>query len=368
MMDEVVIIAPELSPAAGGVGDYTLRLLNNWPNAAGTRILVAQPGPGLLPYRIAQLGGDQAAIEAQLPKGNGRVLVQYSAYGFDRHGFPGKLIRALVNWKQSTGGRLVIMFHEIWTFWPVTNKNYFVQLLHRRAIKRLLKHADDVFTSTQSQAAHLQELSPERQIRLLPVGSNIRRCNDIDLTRNRGSAVIFGRQATRVRALIKINALLVSLARAGALSRIVSVGAGEDATEEKEERALLAALPLREGFEQRGQRPEAEISELLLTASFGIFAQGELSIAKSGTFMAYAAHELNVLTDIAGQSKPEPICWLVSPEELLGGISGLELKKRAEALLAWQRQVSSWKGISENFSKALDLEPRGSSRVGAASV
>jgi len=368
MTDEVMIIVPELAPASGGVGDYTLRVLENWPNASDLKVLVAQADPVSLGYRVVRLGEDDAAIEAQLPKHRGKVLVQYSAYGFDRHGFPGKLIRALVDWKQATGGSLVVMFHEIWTFWPITNKNFFVQLLHRRAIKRLLESADEVFTSTPSQAGHLQNLVSHPRIHLLPVGSNIRRVDDVDPARNPGCAVIFGRQATRIRALKKMDSTLVSLVNADALTKIISAGAGGDPAGDEEERALLGGLHLSEGFEQRGQRTESEISGLLLTASFGIFAQDELSVTKSGTFMAYAAHELNVLADFASNSKPGPICWLVAPQELLDGISGSELKARAQALLAWQRQVSSWKMISENFIKAMDLEPGSSSRVGAASV
>ena len=58
----VVIITPELSPAAGGVGDYTLRLLENWPNTIGTRILVAQADSISLPYQVARLGADRMSI------------------------------------------------------------------------------------------------------------------------------------------------------------------------------------------------------------------------------------------------------------------------------------------------------------------
>jgi len=346
MNDEVVIVTPELPPAVGGVADYTQRLIEAWPDKENLQVLVPRN-----------------AMEELLP-GVGRVLVQYSAYGFDHHGYPRKLIRALIDWKIKTGGRLVVMFHEIWTFWSVTNKNFFVQFLHRRAIKSLLKAADKVFTSTESQAEHLRALSSPNPIGVLPVGSNIRRNEDVDLARMPGCAVIFGLQRARLRGLRKMRSSLSSLAAAGYITKIISIGAGSDSNLHDEERSLLNSLPLKEGFEQLGPRPEREISELLLAASFGIFAHDELSLTKSGTFMAYAAHELNVLADFADKSKPAPVCWLVTPRELSQGMSNSELKSRAESLRVWQRENSSWKLIGRTFAEALGLNAAKLSRAG----
>lgn len=358
MNGEVVIVTPELPPAVGGVADYTQRLIEAWPYKERPRVLVPRN-----------------AMEEFWP-GAGRVIVQYSAYGFDHHGYPGyprKLIRALIDWKNKTGGRLVVMFHEIWTFWPVTNKNFFVQLLHRRAIKKLLAAADKVFTSTQTQAEHLTALSPRNAIHVLPVGSNIRRNEepvlparrggseaqrsrmDVDLRRIPGCAVVFGLQRARIRGLRKMQRSLSSLAAAGCITKIISVGADGDPTLASEERSLLAALQLQEGFEQRGACSEREISEFLLTASFGIFAQDELSLTKSGTFVACAAHELNVIAEFAGESKPAPACWLVAPRELHERISPAQLKQRAESLRLWQEQNCSWELIAQTFADALEL-------------
>src|SRR5947207_15120753 len=193
MNGDVVIVTPESPPAVGGLADYTQRLIEAWPYKERPRVLVPR-----------------SAMEEFSP-GAGRVLVQYSAYGFAHHGYPRKLIRALIDWKNKTGGRLVVMFHEIWTFWPVTNKNFFLQLLHRRAIKKLLGVADKVFTSTQTQAEHLTALSPRNTICVLPVGSNIRRDEDVDLRRIPGCVVIFGLQRARIRGLKKMRDGLSSL-------------------------------------------------------------------------------------------------------------------------------------------------------------
>jgi hypothetical protein len=341
---EVFVITPELTPGAGGVGDHTLRLVENLPDRENIRLLVTS--------------GDLRELPA-----NGRLFVQYSAYGFNRLGYPRKLIRALIHWKKRSRGRLVIMFHEIWTFWPVTNRNFFIQFFHRQAIKRLLAYVDVAFTSTPSQADHLRALSSRVPIRVLPVGTNICRKSGADLPRRVGWAVIFGRQSTRVRALKKMHTGLRSLATAGRITRIVAVGANSDRRAQEEERSLLAAISLADGFEQRGGQPEAIVSEMLSTSSFGIFGQDELSYGKSGTFMAYAAHKLNVLAEFADPLGPEPLCWLVAPRELLGGISEEELRRRAEQLCEWQQHVASWELIGATIAHALELDTTGRLRV-----
>lgn len=357
MIDQIVIISPELIPGAGGVGDYTLRLIESWDYHGNFKLLVPNFGLGQeapLPQQTGKLGSNAAAIAKQLPSGVGKILVQYSAYGFDPLGYPRNLVRALVEWKHKTRGLLIVMFHEIWTFWPITNKNAAVQFFHRRAIKQLVRCADTVFTTTSSQADHLKKLAPSQSVRVLPVGSNIRRTQDFEAARKSGWAVLFGRQDARIRALEKMRSSLFSLAAARRITKIMTVGAtglGRDA----EERGLLVNLGLVEGFEQRGPQGERDISELLLTVSFGISAQNELSYAKSGTFMAYAAHGLNVLAECADPEREEPLNLLTSPGELLQGITDTELKGRAEHLCAWQQRTSSWDLIAAKIVEALQL-------------
>jgi hypothetical protein len=344
VISDVFVITPELTPGAGGVGDHTLRLLENLPGRENIKLLVTSGDLKELPL-------------------NGRVFVQYSAYGFDRLGYPRKLIQALVDWKKRSRGRLVIMFHEIWTFWPMTNRNFFVQFLHRRAIKRLVSCADAVFTSTPSQARHLRTLSAGARVHVLPVGSNICPKPGPGLSRRAGRAIIFGRQSTRLRSLKRIFDGLKALAAAGRVSSIVAVGANSDPRAHEEERDLLMKLALVDGFEQRGTQPEATVSEMLLTASFGIFGQDELSYDKSGTFMAYAAHGLNVLAEFADPSAPEPVCWLIAPRELVEGISETELEARAEHLRDWQQRTASWELIGATIAQALQLDSTGGTGV-----
>ena len=358
MTDEIVIVSPELS--SGGIGDYTRRLLEHLPPIPALRLIVPQtrnhPVTSLARYPVEEVGARVDALRTKLPARGGKVFVQYSGYGFHRFGYPRWLINALVDWRKESQGFLAIMFHEIWTFWPVWNKNYLIQQLHRRDIGKLLRSADRVLTSTSRQAQDLTALSPRSEIRVLPVGSNIHRPGDAAGERQAGVAVLFGLQFSRIRALRKMEAELKSLSAARKLKKIIAVGAGCSPQNDREEHDRLAALGLSEGFDRRGSLPENLISALLLRAAFAIWAQGALSVTKSGTFMACAAHGLNILSCYADAAKPEPLSLLIAPNELMKGITMAELLSRAARLREWQERTSAWPHIASEIARALEIE------------
>lgn len=357
--NQTFVICPEIAAGAGGLADYTLRVLDHWPDQCAVQLIVPNDGGAItgLAGWVHEIERDSGALLALLPLSGGKVLLQYSAYGFDRYGYPRWLLRALVEWKKRSGGLLVVMFHEIWTFWPVLNKNYFVQQLHRRDLRTLLAQTDAAFTSTASQAQHLHALAPGAVPQVLPVGSNVRATSTLphDHEREVGVAVLFGLLATRLRTLEAMRTELEGLSTAGVIVKIISVGAGDSPDQLERERALLTRFELRAGFEQRGALPEPAVSEILSHAQFGISAQDELSITKSGTLMAYAAHEMNIVSTHAGPAKPEPLCWFTSPAELLDGIASGELATRAKRLRDWQEGTAAWPFIAERFADALQL-------------
>jgi hypothetical protein len=353
---DLVVITPELTPGCGGVADYTLQLLRLWAPISNLTVLVASPAvekeDGV---SVKPLAPTRAALLKQLPAAGGNVLLQYSAYGFNPIGYPRALIRSLLDWKKMGGGRLVVMFHEIWTFWPFTNKNFFIQQLHRRALKHLLGVCDAAFTTTDSQAQHLVRLAHNRPVAVIPVGSNIVPNGAEYVQREPGFAVLFGTQATRIRALDSMSNSLSQLAAGGQIRRIVCVGQLTRPDLSERERELLAGFNLTDGFVQTGRLDEIEVSKILSSASFGIFGQHELSCTKSGSFMAYAAHQLNVIAEFADSTKPAPVCWLVAPAELLTGLPQPELDRRAECLRAWQEQNCSWPVIAAKLGRPLGI-------------
>ena len=355
-MNEAVIIAPELN---GGVGDHTRQLLKHLPPIKGLRVIVPKRGsraPRFFEqYSVEETEERSRDIGNLLPDSGGKVLLQYSAYGYNQFGYPHWLIKGLRRWKDRSNGRLVIMFHETWTNWPMWNPNYVLQTLHRRDLRQIMQVADLLFTSTTSQAKHLQTLSRGGSISVLPVGSNIQKTADREEEKEKGLAVLFGLQAGRIRTLQKMENDLQRLAGASRIQRIVTAGSGGSPMGDKEEFALLLRIGLPRDFEQRGPLPEEKISELLSTAEFAISIQDELSITKSSTFMAFASHELNILSCFADEAKPEPISLLVSPKKLLGGITDFDLETRGQKLRQWQEKTSAWPGIATQIAQALGV-------------
>jgi phytoene dehydrogenase-like protein len=323
---EVLIISPEVTPGSGGLADYTLRIVQEWGDRADVRF------------------SDGREI-ANFPR---KILLQYSAYGFDPFGYPRSLLRSLIAWKRANPRSvLVVMLHEIWTFWPLLNKNRFVQSLHRRDLGKLARVADAVFTSTPSQAEHLTDLAGGRTIQVMPVGSNIPLVADLTAAREEGVAVLFGLQVNRIKTLREMRS---DLQRA-TLRKVITFGGGNTAQDDVEQTLAPAAK-----FELRGAVTAEEASHLLARATFGISAQDPRSIMKSGTFMAYAAHGLNILSPYAEPLGAEPLCWLTSPSELAAGVAAEELKSRAENLRRWQERTASWPEIAQRFAEALQLE------------
>lgn len=360
MSERIVIISPELPPTVGGLADYTALFVRHWPRLENLQFIVPGTGKDLPPldgYPVLGVQPSSVALLACLPEEGGKILLQYSAYGFHPYGYPRWLIAALLEWKKKAAGRLGVMFHEIWTFWPWWNKNFFVQNFHRQAVARLARTADAILTTTDSQARYLAAVSGRSDIVVLPVGANILPNREpIPAARVRGTAVLFGMQAARCKALRLMHPGLAELARAGRLSAIRTFGAGRSEDGEKEERRLLLDLGLTNGFDQLGTIPASEASGVLATAEFGIAAQDRFSYSKSTTFMAYAAHGLKILSTYADPAAPAPMSLLFSPEEVARGLPGGELERRATQLHEWYHRTASWPRIAVEFARAMEIK------------
>jgi len=196
-------------------------------------------------------------------------------------------------------------------------------------------------------------LAPGKRIRVLPVGANIFPSRGIVESREPGTAVLFGMQATRLRTLREMSGSLRDLGQTQRLNRVITVGGSDSSDAKEEERKLLESLRLSAGFQQLGARSADDISALLASTEFGIAAQDPLSYTKSGTFMAYAAHGLNILSSYADSSAPEPMCLLTSPAELSLGLDETERTRRARKLQAWYEDNASWPQIAREFAGAL---------------
>lgn len=348
----VTIITPEIEAGAGGLADYTLRLLEHWPFDTNLQILTRRVPENKVagPHAIRLLPSGEEEIFRALCAATGPVLIQYSAFGYDPAGNPEELINAVTRWKSSgNSSRLVVMFHEIWMFVPFWNRRFVSQKKHRRLIGRLALAADVVVTSTASQAAHLREVSGRSDVSVLPVGSNITPHPISTSARDGTAAVIFGLAHSRLRALGSLRAALRELARANTLTRITTIGHGDNSGEA----TLLEDLKLSAGHQQLGACSEAAVSREFQQAAFAISDQDPLSYSKSGTLMAYAEHGLNIISPFATATSREPFSFFFSPAELQSGVSLEQREERARLLKSWQARTASWPSIADFFLAAL---------------
>ena len=295
-----------------------------------------------------------------------------SAYGYDpRLGCPAGLCDALAAWahdqpRDGAGGRLVVMFHELWADeWSFWHPHRWVQAWHRHQLGRLARAATHLFTTTESSAGRLRALlAGARQpapVTVLPAGSNIP-VPAAGATpapeRERGLFVLFGSQGTRVRCLRALREPLAELARRGRLRRLVLLGVGQGEALAGAEREILEAIvppgSSSASVETPGELPATEIAAWLGRAEFGLSYQSEVNFTKSGTLMAAFAHGLDVVSPFAGRNRPAPFSAMTHPDELLAATAdaAAPLPSRAGAAREWFEAHAAWPRLAAACAQA----------------
>lgn len=360
----IVVVAPQLPPITCGVGDYTFNLTSAWSNTSEFHYLVAHgAAQSKAQYPNFSINAFDCNKESFLTKlaelSPSHLLIQYSGYGFHPLGCPVWLADALTNWRRQKNGKLVIMFHELWSLSPWWSKHFIIKQVHRLSIRRLVSLADHIFTSTQDYVECLQHFSPQAPVSLLPVGSNI-----LPLSTGRscpqqpGTFVLFGMQGTRVRALRELKEDLTKLHCSKLLEKLTLVGGGSNDKSVIEEKKLLESTLPHTAYSHIGVVSSQEVSNILWQAEFGISCQSWRSFTKSGSFMAYAAHGLNILSPHATrQESHKPFCWLTHPRELAtqSDILNTTLLERSRQLQSWYRQHADWSKIAQTFKQAFEV-------------
>ncbi|TLD68423.1 glycosyltransferase [Phragmitibacter flavus] len=355
------MIAPQLPPAVCGIGDYTTRLVAAWPGDEKFCFLLArgvEESRAVFPGQVVEgfeLSGD--GLEAALDRvGASLVMMQYSGFGFDRRGCPLWMPDAFERWQaKGRGRRLAIMFHELWSLRPWWDPRVLRMRAHRHSVRRLVALSESVFTNTEGYAGWLRQFGLKTPVTVAPVGSNVSVSSSASSgkVRERGVMVVFGKQGTRLMSLRPMLAGLQRLSEAGRLKKLVILGGSDDGG--RAERELLKeVLPL-EQVEATGFVEEGELSAILDGAEFGISGQDWSSVEKSTTFMAYAAHGLNILSPFAGSDTRAPFAWLTGVEELLAEDGDLDgrLIERSQALRDWHASTASWPAIAAKMSEGL---------------
>jgi hypothetical protein len=283
-------IVPELPPATGGVGSYAANLSRGLaPRGVTSRFLVAAPGwsaaGGLDGAPIDERSAP--ALARQLEEAEAEnVLVHYANYGYHGRGCPSWLVGGVTCWRAAAPWRrLLSVFHEVYASGPPWRSSFWLSPVQRRLAARLLRSSDLAATSLRLYARRLARWRPRREVVVQAVFSNVGEPAAVPAPAERRprTLVVFGGQGSRRRAHFEQRRALAAACRALDIAEIVDLGPALDALPEQ-----LEGVPV----QQLGQRPEEEVSAILLRSYAGFLAYPAPFLGKSGVFAAYCAHGL----------------------------------------------------------------------------
>ncbi|MDT5062887.1 MAG: hypothetical protein QOH63_3346 [Acidobacteriota bacterium] len=294
---DIISIIPRLPPATDGLGDYGLNLACQLRNDFGveSHFIVSDTnwiGEGEVKgFSISKLASRSAvALLSNLTNSEPlcTVLLHYVGYGYARRGAPVWLVDGLEKWRTGNEeARLLTMFHEVYASGPLWTSAFWLSSLQKHLAARLSRLSDACLTSRQGYAEILNALSRNKHnsIATLPVFSNIGEPEQTPplLKDRRRRLVVFGGRSNRLRVYENSLAALEKVCRALAIEEIFDVGPPTGLVVSQ-----INSVPVIE----MGERPAAEISDLLSDAVAGFFDYNTAYLAKSTIFAAYSAHRL----------------------------------------------------------------------------
>jgi hypothetical protein len=306
IQENIIMIVPQLLPVIDGVGDYSLILAKQLYQCVGlkTIFIVADPnwhGASMIdgfPVHVvtAQSAAALTKILMMLADFSTVVFLQFSGYGYARHGLCTWLVKALKQWKaRQLDARLLTMFHELF-IQPghVLSKNFWIHQLQKTIVTDLVSLSDSLITNADVHVSGLQALRHCPAILKLPIPSNAGEPRSVPLIADRcDQLVLFGQVGTRQRAYQNAFHSLKSICEQLNIATIVDIG-----------------TPIQLGFQQigsarivqAGELPKVRISQILSESKGAFLDYGDSRyLAKSGVFAAYCAHGL---VPIVSQASP----------------------------------------------------------------
>lgn len=248
----------------GGVLDYATTLSHALPQADVTKLPPA----------------DTAAAALQ-----GRhVILQYSGYGFEKHGAPVWLPGRLRELKR-TAASVGVYFHELYATSTRPWRSAFWLAPVQQRIARQLAQLSDFWMTNRHDSAHwIAERSPPRKHRVLPVFSNVGElASEPSGTRDR-AAIVFGGPALRTQFYLAHGEALAAWARRA------DVAVHDIGPPLQDAHALAAQRAT--GAQVHGPLEAAEVSARMAAALFGVVVYPVGWLSKSSVFAAYCAHGL----------------------------------------------------------------------------
>jgi hypothetical protein len=356
----LVIVTTRLPPQVCGIGTFSWLLHRHWPgDTSGQRFLVVDVNDksGIESEReaITEFGNDWKTLANALERNPfADVLLHYAGRAYQPLGCPIGLVSVFRNWKRKfPDARLIVFFHELPGRLPLSSRHFWLNIFSRRLAGRLAMMADLVITNTREHARTLEEISGHKDVRCLPVPSNIENTVNGDTKRNRTEFVIFGLPYGRWQTLQTFDQEIRAWQESGALTKLHLIGPLDDKFDARSQ-ALLKSYPRSDVVIQHGEVPPDQISQLLSEAQFALTTANELTWSKSATFMAFLAHGCTVV--VKSRSDLEPLSWAITAEEV-GTCTDDELQAKARAAKNWYETNADWKILGREVSDLISRMP-----------
>ncbi len=306
--ETLVHIVPAVPPAFNGLADYSFKLWEHWPQPRPAwKCLSAQVPPGatelwpqvqVVPFELSGRGLLQG-LERAAPN---CVVLHYVGYAYHKKGVPLWLPAALRGWKRASGGRLCVMFHELYALGTPRQSAFWLQPWTKSIVVQLSELADAWVTSNEDAAARLvHRVGIDRQRgNFVPVGSNIEPATPIDferawpLDRNEKIRIaIFGLPRTRMGALSEHQNLLKLLVERDLVSAISLIGKSEAAPSDAL-RALQALIaPANPAiWQEYADLAPVQLSDVLKGHHLSLSRNRPQLLTKSGSYAAACVHGL----------------------------------------------------------------------------
>jgi hypothetical protein len=163
-------IVPRVSDNPDGVTDYAFNLANAlWVNHGLRTVFV--PGETSQAPRKGEFEIASIADAGAPPTKPAHVILHYVNYGYQKRGLPFWLIPILRRVRETFGGRLVVIFHELFATGPPWKSEFWLQPLQKKIARDIARLADARLVSSESMQQMLEKLVPGLDVVVHPVPS-----------------------------------------------------------------------------------------------------------------------------------------------------------------------------------------------------
>lgn len=308
-MVHCIHITPELPPTVGGIADYSAilsrRLEEDLDVSVEPVIVLAgtqEVSSSDVEFPVVNLSGQCSSeilankLEWLISQTNDAVLLlEYSGYGYSKHGAPLWLVRGLHRARKMGGSPLVTIFHELYaSSYKPWNRRFWLMPFQRYVTSQLAHLCDGLLANWDEAARWLSQRVEDCPVRVSPTFSNVREPATLsNYSERKPYAVCFGGDGRKIETYVQHGTELEQLLSEIGIERIVDIGSR--VSEKFYHRMKIPVEP-------KGLLPAEEISGILREASLGILKHPLHCLKKSGIWASYAAH--GVPTVLAAERQP----------------------------------------------------------------